>query len=253
MRKIVRSLVAAALMAPIASSPAYAQCQVGKLLEFKVTMQGTQPRADIGINGRNLPFIIDSGAFFSTISPGTAKELGLRLEFSPVQVRGIGGAAGSTSLTSVKTVDLAGIPLHNVQFVVAGSEFAGAAGLLGQNVLGIGDVEYDLGHGAIRLMQSKGCSTKDSLAYWAGQMPVSDLAIDYRDERQPHTIGAHNRDDMGERSEVPRAVRHWGKSFEFVPGGGEADRFDALEHGSRAGWPLPRIGSLHGPELACPH
>lgn len=183
MRKVFLSLCAL-----IASSPAYAQCQVGQLLEFKVTMRGTQPLADIGINGRVLPFIIDSGAFFSTISPETAKTLSLRLEPSPVRMEGLGGAAGSTYLTDVKTLDLAGVPLHNIQFVVAGSE-VGAGGLIGQNILGIGDVEYDLGHGVIRLMRSKACSANDNLAYWAGQTPVSSLTIDFRDENHPHTIG----------------------------------------------------------------
>lgn len=184
MRKIVLALFAAL----VTSSSAHAECQVGKLLEFKVTMRGAQPLADVGINGRSVRFTIDSGAFFSTISPGTAQELGLALEPSPIQLRGIGGAAGRTYVTRVKLLDLAGIPLHDIEFIVGGSEMGGG-GLLGQNVLGIGDVEYDLGHGAIRLMRSKGCSANNNLAYWAGQEPVSDLQIDYRDAAHPHTIG----------------------------------------------------------------
>jgi predicted aspartyl protease len=184
MRKIFLTL----FVALISSSPANADCQVGKLLEFKITMQGSRPLADIGIDGRILPFIVDSGAFFSTISPGTAAELGLRPVTSRIQVRGIGGMAGRTYVALVNTVDLAGVPLHNVQFIVAGSEF-GAGGLLGQNILGIGDVEYDFGHGAVRIMRSKGCSVNDNLAYWAGQEPVSDLPIDFRNAAQPHTIG----------------------------------------------------------------
>jgi predicted aspartyl protease/tetratricopeptide (TPR) repeat protein len=177
-----------ALLAALITSPSDATCQVGKLLEFKVTMKGARPLADVGINGRTLPFMVDSGAFFSTISPGTAQELGLRLEPSRVQLRGIGGEAGQTYVAHVKSLDLAGIPLHDIEFIVGGSE-VGAGGLLGQNILGVGDVEYDLGNGAIRLMRSSGCSGKDSLAYWAGQRPVSDLAIDYRDAAHPHTIG----------------------------------------------------------------
>ena len=184
----MRKIVFAALAAVLISSKADAGCEVGQILEFKITMQGAQPLADIGVNGRTLPFIIDSGAFFSTISPGTAQELGLQLQFSPVRVAGIGGAARSTYLTRIQTLNLAGNPLHNIQFVVAGSEF-GAAGLIGQNILGIGDVEYDLGHGAIRLMRASGCSKDDDLAYWAGQEPESVLKIDARDEMHPHTVG----------------------------------------------------------------
>ena len=152
MRKIFIALIAA--MA--SGSPAHANCQVGKLIEFKITMQGARPLADIGINGRTIPVVVDSGAFFSSISPGTAQELGLRLEQTGLQLRGIGGEAGNTYVTRVK----------NIQFIVGGSE-PGAGGLLGQNVLGIGDVEYDVPHGAIRIMRTAGCSSDNSLAYWA--------------------------------------------------------------------------------------
>jgi tetratricopeptide (TPR) repeat protein/predicted aspartyl protease len=183
MRKIYLGLFAIAL---IASAPAYARCQVGKLLEFKVTMRGNKPLADVGINGRILPFVVDSGAFFNHISPGTAEELGLRLESTNIRIEGVGGDAGRASVTYVKNVDLAGYPLHDIPFLVVGSEVA-AAGLIGQNVLGLGDVEYDLGHGGVRLMRSNGCSSEDDLAYWAGQAPVSVLTIDPRDERDPHT------------------------------------------------------------------
>lgn len=185
----MRTIFLAAFMAVIAAaSPANAQCKVGKLLELKVTMRGARPLTEMGINGQSLPFIVDSGAFFSAISPGTAAELGLQLEPSPVQMAGVGGEAGSTSVATIKSLDLAGLPLRNIEFIVGGSEI-GAAGLLGQNVLGIGDVEYDLAHGSVRLMRSMGCSEKDNLAYWAGDEPVSDLPIRIRDAQDPYTIG----------------------------------------------------------------
>jgi tetratricopeptide (TPR) repeat protein/predicted aspartyl protease len=182
MRKVL--LLVAALGC---SAPADAACQVGKLLELKVTMQGERALADVGINGRTLPFIVDSGAFYSTISPGTAAELGLRLQNSPVQLQGVGGAAGSTYLTYIKTLDLAGFPLHNIPFIVGGSE-TGFGGVLGQNVLSIGDVEYDLEHGAIRIMKTSGCSPANNLAYWSGDLPVSELNIEAVD-KEMHTVG----------------------------------------------------------------
>lgn len=184
MRKVLLTLIAAL----ITSSPAGAACQLGKLLELKVTMQGTQPFTDVGINGRFLPFIVDSGAFFSAMSVGTAQELSLPLSYTPLRMAGIGGEAGTVYVARVKSLDLAGVPLHDMEFLVGGSE-TGSGGLLGQNILGVGDVEYDLGHGAIRLMRPAGCSANDNLAYWAGQAPVSDLEIDSRNIRHPHTIG----------------------------------------------------------------
>jgi tetratricopeptide (TPR) repeat protein/predicted aspartyl protease len=187
-RSVMRSIILALLAVSIVPSSAHAKCQIGQLLELRVTMQGTRPVADIGVNGRSLPFIVDSGAFFSTISPGTAQELGLSLQSTGLEMRGIGGEAGRTSVARVKSLDLGGVSLHDMEFFVGGSE-VGVAGLLGQNILGVGDVEYDLGHGAIRVMRSKGCSTNDDLAYWSGQLPVSDLGIEERDALHPHTIG----------------------------------------------------------------
>ena len=184
----MRNVFLTLLAVSFAASSANAGCEVGKILELKVTMLGERPLTDVGINGRSLPFIVDSGAFFSTISPGTAAELGLRLDNSPIEMEGIGGVARRTYVAEVKTLDLAGIPLHNIQFMVGGSE-VGVGGLLGQNILGYADVEYDLEHGTVRLMRSKGCSADNNLAYWAGQSPVSDLAINARDAMHPHTIG----------------------------------------------------------------
>jgi tetratricopeptide (TPR) repeat protein/predicted aspartyl protease len=183
---VLRNLVLGALAALLVMSPANATCHIGKMLELKVMMEGTRPITDVGVNGRSLHFIVDSGAFFSAISPGTAAELGLPLDPSSVQLAGIGGDAGRTYVTQVKSLELAGVPLRDMPFIVGGSE-VGVAGLLGQNILGIGDVEYDLGHGSIRLMRTKGCSSGDNLAYWAGDRPVSDLSIEPRDRYQPFT------------------------------------------------------------------
>ncbi|MEA1085917.1 aspartyl protease family protein [Sphingomonas sp. CD22] len=167
---------------------AWAKCEVAQLAELKVTMVGEKPMVDAQVNGQPVRFIADSGAFFSSISPGNARQLGLSLSMLPpgYQIHGIGGSA-QAELARVKTLTLAGIPLHDIPFIVGGSEVGPGTGLLGQNVLGIGDVEYDLGHGAIRLLRPKSCTHVD-FAYWAGGRPVSELAILPRDVHQPHTI-----------------------------------------------------------------
>ncbi|MCU6454578.1 aspartyl protease family protein [Sphingomonas sp. A2-49] len=175
-----------ALLVPTAAS---AKCDVAQLVELKVTMIGEKPMVDIGINGQTRRFVADSGAFFSTISPGSARELGLSLSSLPAgfQIRGIGGGADA-SLATVREVTLAGVPLRNIPFIVGGSEVGPGTGLLGQNVLGLGDVEYDLEHAAIRLMRPKGCGDAN-LAYWSGTRPVSVIPVEPRDAHQPHTIG----------------------------------------------------------------
>ena len=60
---------------------------------------------------------------------------------------------------------------NDIDFVVAGSGFGSeAAGLLGQNVFRVADVEYDLANGVIRLVKPKGDCKHTALAYWSASV-----------------------------------------------------------------------------------
>ena len=184
-------LLAAALVAGAAALPASAEpkkCSVGKMLELPVTMSDLRPMVPATLNGREVRFIADSGAFYSNISPGSAAELGLKLTAAPegLHVRGIGGET-QISVARVKDFGLGPVALHNVEFLVGGSE-TGSTGLLGQNVLGVADVEYDLAGAAIRLMKPHDCD-RTNLAYWAGDKPVSVLEIETPSGSRLHTEG----------------------------------------------------------------
>jgi len=166
----VRPFVLAVLLCTFSASavPAFAAgCKIGQLAQLAVTMDGLRPMVSAKINGADAQFNADSGAFYSLISPASAAEFKLRTEPAPFHLTliGVGGSAGA-SVATVKEFTIAGVPIHNIQFVVGGSDAAGGAvGLLGQNVLRIADVEYDLSNGAIRLMKPHGCD-KTLMAYW---------------------------------------------------------------------------------------
>jgi tetratricopeptide (TPR) repeat protein len=131
-------------------------------------MVGMRPLMTAKINDVDVQFVLDSGAFYSMISAASAAQLKLRTSPAPFgfDVTGVHGAA-DVSIAMATTFTLAGVPLHNVEFLVGGSEAGqGSIGVLGQNVLHIDDVEYDLGQGVVRLMKAKDCS-KMILAYWA--------------------------------------------------------------------------------------
>lgn len=163
MKRVVACALAG-LALVLGISAAWANCTVGRIAELPATMDDMQAMTDAKVNGKNVRFIIDSGAFWSVISPGSARELGLSVEALPGWImRGINGDA-SMSLATVKTFTISGVDLPNMQFVVAGSE-VGGVGVIGQNLLGVADVEYDLPHGAVRLMKTKGCE-KANMAYW---------------------------------------------------------------------------------------
>src|SRR5258706_4452797 len=180
------SVVFMVLLVP---APALAEaCQVGKYVEIPVTMAGRRPIVTAQINGRDARFILDSGAFFSTVAKANALEYGLSIrDVAPgVRLKGIGGDA-ALGATTAKELRIGGQAIPHIDFAVGGSDF-GYAGELGQNILGLADVEYDLPHGAVRLMKGQGCKAS-SMAYWAGTKPVTVVEIEPMDAGQRHTIG----------------------------------------------------------------
>lgn len=182
-----------AILALTTGPAAAAPCKVGRLAELPVTMEGMVPLVHAAINGKDALFIADSGAFFSMLTPAAAHEFNLALEPAPFGywLEGVGGAA-QVSLARVPKFTIFNIEVPKVPFLVAGNDLGhGAIGLLGQNVLRLGDVEYDLGDGVINIMRTAGDCRKASLAYWANArgIPYSVIDIDFATAKKPHTTG----------------------------------------------------------------
>jgi predicted aspartyl protease len=160
----------------LASNPVFAGgCRLGKIVEFPITMVDLRPMVTANINDVDVRFLVDSGAFYSMISTASAAELKLKTSPAPFgfYLMGVHGTA-DVSVARAKAFTLAGVPMHDVEFLVGGSEVGqGSIGLLGQNFLHFADVEYDLGQGVVRLMKAEDCR-KAFLAYWVGKsMPYS--------------------------------------------------------------------------------
>ncbi len=178
------------MLAPVFA--AAATCKLGKIIEFPITMTGMGPLTTAKVNGRDVRFMVDSGSFWSVISPGSAAELNLSTYAAPFgfYMLGVGGSRTNMSVTKVREITLAGVPLHNVEFLVGGSQISAGIGVLGQNVLHIADVEYDLGQGVIRLMKSVDCPRDTPLVYWADKTTdYSELKIEPTTQQSPHAIG----------------------------------------------------------------
>ncbi len=179
-----------ALLAPAFACPARAACALSRLAELPVTMNGLQPTIPAKINGSDVRFIADSGAFFSVISPASAAELKLPLSAAPFgfYMVGIGGSA-DVSIATVKQFGLAGAVFPRAEFIVGGSDVAApSVGVLGQNVLRLADVEYDFAGGAIRLMRPQGCE-RAVLAYWAAGKPYSRFPLELTSLTEPFARG----------------------------------------------------------------
>ena len=173
-----RRLAGLLLGMTLAAGPVQAKCRLDVMGELPVTMHATQPIAPASINGRDVSFLVDTGAFFSTMSAANARELGLGTYPAPfgLTVTGVGGNANAT-LTRVKSFTLAKQTLSNVEFIVLGEDSGQAAvGVIGQNILGIADLDLDFADGAVRIMQAQGC-WGTPLAYWGGGKAYSVIPI----------------------------------------------------------------------------
>jgi hypothetical protein len=151
----------AALVVPLA---AWADCQMSELFELPVTMQGLRPVVPAKVNGEQAWFVLDSGYYESWISSGAANRLKLKstLAMSDYRVQ----SAGGSPMTNVGTFTLGGLAFKDVPFEVdeAGAG-KGIDGAIGQKLLKIGDVDYDLHGGVVRLMRPQNCGDQP-LAWW---------------------------------------------------------------------------------------
>jgi tetratricopeptide (TPR) repeat protein len=173
-----RAVALAFLAAAFVGGRAEAACHLDKIVDLPVTMAGLRPIVTVKINGADVPFLADTGAFFSMITAPNAAQLHLPTRAAPpyFYVTGVDGDA-EVSLATVRQMFFAGVPIPNVLFIVGGGEMgAGSAGLLGENVLGIADGEYDLANGLIRLFRPDGCQDLP-LAYWDKTQPYSVVDI----------------------------------------------------------------------------
>jgi tetratricopeptide (TPR) repeat protein len=103
-------------------------------------------------------------------------------------MQGIGGDVTPT-VTKVQDFQIAGTSLHNIMFLVGGGETGGdTAGLLGQNVLHIGDVEYDLAKGVIRIVKASDCGHAN-MTYWEPKGPSGVMELSALQPNSQMTTG----------------------------------------------------------------
>jgi predicted aspartyl protease len=170
--------------------PTFAKCILQKLADLPVTMVGLRPVVSAKINGVDVKLFIDTGSFANTLNPEIAARIGLRLTDLPpeFQVEGLTGEA-RMRLARARDFTFLGAELHQAEFLVAEHGLGGADGLIGQQIMGKFDVEYDFAKGVARLFVPKDCPANASLGYWdpgrVGYIPI-------------HPIDAPQTDIVGE-------------------------------------------------------
>ena len=133
----------------------------------------------VKINGRDTRFMLDTGAFFNSMSEASASSLELRLQAAPFgyRVSGVGGSTG-VHITHVKEFGILDTTLKNIDFIVGGTDIG--YGLLGANLLDIADLEIDLADGKLTLFSSEHCN-KAAMAYWTKNGDYNDADIESAD------------------------------------------------------------------------
>lgn len=173
----IAALAAFSLSARVAT----AHCQLQQIGTLPVDMQGLRAVVVTKINGLKARFILDSGAFYSVISHDAAVQYHLPIAPPPggFFITGVGGRE-ATQIATAESFDFLGVPLK-ARFLAVDQNFdSGTIGLIGENLLHIGDTEYDLANGIVRVIKPVGCEGQP-LAYWATSTPFSSVELDYMD------------------------------------------------------------------------
>jgi predicted aspartyl protease len=108
--------------------------------------------------------VLDSGEYESWLTSASAARLGVKatLAMSNYLLQ----SAGGSPMATVKAFSLGGVAVKDVAFGIdedkAGQDIDG---FIGQKLLKVADVDYDLPHAAVRLMRSQNCGAQP-LAYW---------------------------------------------------------------------------------------
>lgn len=172
-RFLARSLALVAgilsLLAPVAVR---AECRLEGFAAIPVTMIGMRPTVHVTLDGHDALFLVDTGAFASVLSPATADRYHIR-----VLGRGTPGVEGVDGPIYAQTarvghVRVGGAAFYDMPFLVVDGLGPELAGVLGRDILGQADAEYDFANGVMRLIRAKGCSSADVLSYWTDQPTV---------------------------------------------------------------------------------
>ena len=257
-RKAVMVVGARALLAVILTLPmpaSAANCLIASF-NMPVTMEGSRASVPIEVNGKTERFWLDTGAWFSFMSQAKSNELGLRPESAPegLMMAGIGGSF-TPQVARIKDFAVNGAMLHNVDFIVGGSDAGNA--FLGRNILANADTEFDLAHGAVKLVKAQHCE-KSVMSYWAPGKPyfIAKLSPD-RDSRSIHSFttpislnGATVRADIdsGALTLISRAAAERAGIDLNGPGAKPTDGISGLGRKISRGWRVRFVSVAIGDE-----
>jgi tetratricopeptide (TPR) repeat protein/predicted aspartyl protease len=191
--------LAALAASSLSTGIAAANCQLQRFGTLPVDMHGLHPLISTKINGADARFLLDTGAFYSTIWREAATQYRLRISSLTGEGLYISGAGGNERawVGTTDSFQFVGAPIPKVQFIVIDQTLSTEyVGVLGENLLRMSDAEYDLANGTVSFFHPVDCKHA-ALAYWAVTTPYSAVDLDSAYAVQFHlmstaTINGHN-------------------------------------------------------------
>ncbi len=224
MNKFVRAAIIAIVMAQAACPvPARAgECRPAGLASFDIAYAAVV--VPVTINGAGYGFLVDTGGYVSTLSPGVVAELGL--VSAPLERGHEMYMTDGTVLDTFVTVDdleLGAEKSRGVRFVVqpqtsrAGIEHF--AGTLGPDFLHNFDLDFDFGNRKLNLFPPGQCGG----AYWSPDA----VAVPFRTDGANHIIVPAKLDGVQTTAVIDTGASHTvmsqelaNRAFHLAPGAG---------------------------------
>ena len=145
---------------------AASKCQLGLVAELKVSFENRRPIFTARIDGKPVRVLVDTGAFTSLVRLESARRLGLsRTEGDLGEVSGVGGTRPS-ALVRLDSFEVAGVNFRKFPMMMADVRSDAFDVLMGLDFLARTDLELDLAHGVVRLLQPTNCAS-EQMPYWA--------------------------------------------------------------------------------------
>lgn len=163
------------------------ECAIQQYAELPIMISESRPFISGTVNGQPARFVVDSTVPYSVISLENALKWNLKMEQRPSEItRNRASGGEDAGIAKVKELSLAGLAggrvVKDVEFMVLARKFdPNTIGLIGRDLIGSADTEYDLANGVIRLFYSKYCSGQ-SLAYWHGTTGVAEIKLEFNRE-----------------------------------------------------------------------
>ncbi len=177
----------------LSTVPAAGKCQLAQIGgDLPVDMESTRPLVWAKINGVKARFMLDTGAFYSMLWRDEVARYQLSVHSmlggNSYSVVGTGGRETALD-TVVKSFEFMGAQADKpFEFIVLNQDLVpDSVGVLGQNILRMGDAEYDLANGTVRFWKPVGCE-QQALAYWAVSTPYSSVGLEAMDSVQSQLL-----------------------------------------------------------------